>query len=121
MSITGAVDLANCMVDDGMLKDAITAFASLGTNMAHASNCERDLHRWLRDLFSFRLQSYSVDMFLQVTQLLLEIRCSPNDCFKVCRNISAIWGAVVEAFLWRSPKKGDGFLNVVFFLPAATV
>ena len=78
MSVTGAVDLANCMVDDGMLKDAITAFASLGTNMAHASNCERDLHRWFRDLFGFRLQPYCVDMFLQVTQLLLEIRCSPN-------------------------------------------
>ena len=47
MSISGAVDLANSMVVDGMVHDAVESFASLGTSGQHLGNCERDLHRWM--------------------------------------------------------------------------
>ena len=58
ISVTGAVDLANCMLEDGMVNRAVDSFASLGANNRHPSNGERDFHRWLRDLFGFRLQTY---------------------------------------------------------------
>lgn len=69
LSIDGAVDLANCMVEDGMVSSAIDSFASLGTNSKHPSNCERDFHCWLRDLFNFRLQPYTLFMNLQDSRL----------------------------------------------------
>ena len=67
LSVSGAVDLANAMVTDGMVHNAITTFASLGTSGQWSQNCERDMHVWLRDLFGFRLQPYTLLMDLQVT------------------------------------------------------
>ena len=56
---------AQCM--DGPQPEAITAFASLGSFGAKASNQERDLHRWLRNLYNIDLEVYYVEMNLQVT------------------------------------------------------
>lgn len=69
ISISGAIDLSNCMLEDGMVHQAVNSFASLGTNNKFPSNGERDFHRWLHDLFGFRLQPYSIWMNLQDTQL----------------------------------------------------
>ena len=71
ISVTGAVDLANCMLEDGMVNRAVDSFASLGSNNKFPSNGERDFHRWLRDLFGFRLQTYTVWMDLQDAQLYI--------------------------------------------------
>lgn len=67
ISVAGAVSLANSMVDDGMTHKAITTFASLGTNNVHPGNSERDLFRWLRNVFDFSLEPFSVTMHLQET------------------------------------------------------
>lgn len=73
ISICGAVDLANSMVDDGMIHPAIENFATLGSQNQYPANAERDLHRWLRNLFGFRLQPYTVWMNLTETQFLLDV------------------------------------------------
>ena len=73
MSISGAVDLANSMVVDGMVHDALESFASLGTSGQHLGNCERDLHRWTRDLFNFQLHPYTVWMDLQDTCYQIQV------------------------------------------------
>lgn len=69
ISVSGAVDLTNCLLEDGMLHDAVQNFASLGSNAKHLSNTERDFHTWIRDLFGFRLKPYYVSMNLQAAQL----------------------------------------------------
>lgn len=68
LSVSGAVDLANNMVDDGTIHKAVHAFASLGCSGTYPSKCERDLFRWLSSLFGFRLQPYIVPMKLQETR-----------------------------------------------------
>ena len=45
---------------------AVKAFASLGSDTKYGGNLERDLHRWLRGLYGFRLQSYTLTLNLQV-------------------------------------------------------
>ena len=45
---------------------AIRAFSSLGANSEYGGNMERDLHRWLRGLYNFKLQSYTIYLDLQV-------------------------------------------------------
>lgn len=47
--------------------EALSAFASLGTNGSHASNQERDLLRWMKGLWGFKLEPYTVMMDLQVS------------------------------------------------------
>jgi len=69
ISVSGAVSLANSMVDDGMTHKAITAFSSLGTNNQYPANSERDLFRWLRNVFGFKLEPFSVMMDLQETYM----------------------------------------------------
>ena len=45
--------------------EALEAFASLGTSGNHAGNQERDLHRWMSNLWGFSLQTYSISVPLQ--------------------------------------------------------
>lgn len=73
LSIDGAVDIANCMLEDGMANSAIDSFASLGTNSKHASNCERDFQIWLKDVFNVKLQPYTLFMNLQDARLSLSL------------------------------------------------
>lgn len=65
LSIAAAAEISQCNVADGMVNDAIKAFASLGTNGQNPSNYERDLHRWLKSLFGFELRTYTVTMNLE--------------------------------------------------------
>ena len=59
--------LAGEIVSDHQLPhEAIRAFASLGANGKHPQNAERDLHRWLRALYGFKLEPYVLKMSLQV-------------------------------------------------------
>lgn len=61
------MDLAGSMIEDGMGHKAIESFASLGCGGRYLANTERDLFKWLVDLFGFRLQTYTVSIPLQVS------------------------------------------------------
>lgn len=66
LSISAAAGLSQSCLEDGLVHEAVAAFASLGHNGAFPSNYERDLHRWLRALFGFELTTYPVMMNLEV-------------------------------------------------------
>ena len=53
-------DPARAIVSDGLPNEAVQAFASQGTDGRYPSNQERDLHRWLRNLWNFNLEPHSV-------------------------------------------------------------
>ena len=64
---------AACEIAQGVVEDhhqlpngAVKAFASLGANGNHPQNAERDLHRWLRCLYGFQLQTYVLNLDLQI-------------------------------------------------------
>ena len=66
MSAVGAVDLANTFVEECPIPPgALRAFATLGCNNTYPSNCERDLFRFIKSLFGFKLEPYTVEMTLQ--------------------------------------------------------
>ena len=69
ISISAAAELSQCNVQDGMAHGAVKAFASLGTSGKYPSNYERDLHRWLRSLFGFELDTYPCHVNLEATQI----------------------------------------------------
>lgn len=87
LSVIGAVDLANCMIEDGADHEAVCAFSSLGTNGQNPQNCERDLHRWLEGL-GMRLQPYTVTMDLQV--LLITNSVCTLQHGKPCRGFDSL-------------------------------
>jgi len=67
LSINAAVDIASSVVADHEVPHAaIKAFSSLGTSGEHPQNAERDLFRWLRNVFGLRLQPYVITLDLQV-------------------------------------------------------
>ena len=68
-TVAQIADLARALVADGLPHDAIRAFASLGGEGRHASNQERDLRNWLRQLFGFELEPYMVSMTVNAFQL----------------------------------------------------
>lgn len=69
MNVSTAVDLANDVLQDLDLPPAaLRAFASLGASGGHLQNAERDLHRWLKNLFGFTLQPYTIELNLQVAR-----------------------------------------------------
>lgn len=72
-SIATATGLSHCVIADGMTHEALQAFSSLGNHGECPGNYERDMHRWLKRLFNFSLETYSVPMNLQVP-LALTIR-----------------------------------------------
>ena len=65
MSVSGAVSLSTCMVSDGIPNQAVKAFSTLGTDSKFPANAERDLHRWVKGLFGFKLRPYTVKLSLQ--------------------------------------------------------
>ncbi|CAE7918081.1 unnamed protein product [Symbiodinium necroappetens] len=65
-TVASASELARCMVRDGMEHPALEAVASLGNGGRCESNAERDLHRWLKDLYGFELDTYEIAMELAV-------------------------------------------------------
>ncbi len=60
------VSIAQAQCMDGPAVPAVQAFASLGGGSSHPSNEERDLHRWLKNLYQIDLEVYTVRMNLQV-------------------------------------------------------
>lgn len=68
ISVQSATEIAQAVVSDHSVPNpALKAFASLGSSGKHTSNSERDLHRWLKNLYGFRLQSYTIKMDLEAT------------------------------------------------------
>lgn len=65
ISVTGAVDLANSMVEDGWDHKAVSALASMGACNQHPGNNERDFFRWIKDAFNFSVEPLEVTMQLQ--------------------------------------------------------
>lgn len=84
LSVSAAVEIAQGISEDVDLPDgAIKAFASLGSNGDHPQNCERDLHRWLRNLYGFKLEPYKISVELNASCLTLgplSLSCLPV-CF----------------------------------------
>ena len=82
VSVSSAVELAQCVtVDQTLPHEAIRAFSTLGSDGKHPQNAERDLHRWLRSLFGFELQSYTIKLHLQASllgQKVLETFCQKD-------------------------------------------
>ena len=67
ISISGAAGLARSIVaDHDIPHEALKAFSTLGAEGAHDGNCERDLHRWLRNLWNFNLEPYTIRVNLDV-------------------------------------------------------
>ena len=64
--IAEVADMARANVADGVPCEALHCFASLGGGGLHASNTERDLHRWVGSLFGCGLQPYFTPMQLNV-------------------------------------------------------
>ena len=64
-SIATAAGVSHSMVEDGVCHEAIQTFSSLGASGAFPGNYERDLRTWLKNLFNFSLETYSIPMRLQ--------------------------------------------------------
>ena len=64
-NVAHAQSLATAMIRDGIPQEAVAAVASLGSFGAHASNAERDLHRWLRGLYGVTLEPYFIELMLE--------------------------------------------------------
>lgn len=60
-------DLAGANVTDGLPSDALKAFASLGAGGRYEANQERDMHRWLHQIYGVKLETYKVNMNLTVS------------------------------------------------------
>ena len=69
VSVSSAAEVTHCMVGDGFQNEAVRAFSSLGNHGKCPSNYERDFHRWLSNLYEFKLQTYIVPMRLQAYSL----------------------------------------------------
>lgn len=72
ISVTGAVDLANSIIGDGMDHKTVSSLASLGSFNQHPGNNERDLFRWLKEISGISLSPYPVTMNLQVPWALID-------------------------------------------------
>lgn len=73
-NVSTLVSVAQAQAQDGELPEAVKAFASLGCWGKHRSNEERDMHRWLHNLYDRHLEVYHVDM-----ELLAGALCIFND------------------------------------------
>ena len=70
MSVTAACEVAGGVAEDHALPHAaVRAFASLGSEQKHPQNNERDLHRWVKNLYGLQLQPYKVFLDLQMDSL----------------------------------------------------
>lgn len=76
-SIAEVCDLARANVQDGLPSAALEAFSSLGSGGIYEANQERDMHRWLNQLYGVQLTTYKVTMHLTAP------RC---ECFKYVFN-----------------------------------
>lgn len=70
VSVAAAADLSRAHTADhgGNAPPAVLALATLGAGGAHRQNEERDLHRWVKDLYHLGMETYDVKMQLQVSR-----------------------------------------------------
>jgi hypothetical protein len=67
VSVSAACEIADGVTEDHPLPHgAIKAFASLCCDGKHPQNFERDLHRWLKNVFGLDLEPYTIMMDLQI-------------------------------------------------------
>ena len=73
LGISAACDVASSIVEDHAehAHEAIKAFSSLGTEGKRQQNQERDLYRWLKNLYGLRFETYTIELQLQVPLHLL--------------------------------------------------
>ena len=66
-SISAVADLSRaCLSDMGAaVPEAVKAFASLGAWGTHSQNQERDLSRWVHQLYGFTIQTYGAKIDCQ--------------------------------------------------------
>ena len=70
ISVTAACEVAGGVAEDHALPHAaVRAFATLGSEQKHPQNNERDLHRWVKNLYGLQLQPYKVFLDLQMDSL----------------------------------------------------
>ena len=61
-----ATSLARAVISDGLDAPDLKCLASCGSDGRHDSNSERDLHRWLKDMWGLNVQPYPIRLELQV-------------------------------------------------------
>lgn len=66
VDISCATDVARAVLRDGVENETISKLASLGAFGDSQSNAERDLHRWMKNLFGLSLQPYTINVDLKV-------------------------------------------------------
>lgn len=66
-SVATAAAVARSAKLDGLSLKAVEALASLGADGEWTQNQERDLHRWLRGVWNFRLGPYTIQLPLEAS------------------------------------------------------
>ncbi|CAJ1359760.1 unnamed protein product [Effrenium voratum] len=66
VDVSCATEIARAVLRDGVDNEAARKLGSLGAFGSSASNAERDLRRWLSNLFGLRLQPYTVYLDMKV-------------------------------------------------------
>ena len=66
-SISAVADLSRAYLQDSgsLAPDAVKAIASIGNWGVHSQNQERDLHRWVRNLYNIGIQTYEAKIQCQ--------------------------------------------------------
>ena len=78
-NIRTVVSIAQSQALDSPLSGAMADFASLGAGGSATANEERDLHRWLKDLYNVHLEPYTVSMTLQALCPHLRFRLTSSE------------------------------------------
>ena len=60
---------------DGSTHEALLSLASLGNHGRQTANQERDLHRWLKNLWGLELETYGLWLELYATLLRSDLFC----------------------------------------------
>ena len=68
-SVSAVADLSRAMVSDvgSAAPQAVQEFASLGSWGAHQHNQERDLHRWVHQLYGLAIETFEATIQCQAT------------------------------------------------------
>ena len=68
-SVAAVAELSRAYVEDSgdSVPDAVRAIASLGNWGSQTQNQERDLHRWVRNLYNLDIQTYEAKILCQAS------------------------------------------------------
>lgn len=78
-SVSAVADLSRAMVNDvgGAAPQAVQAFASLGSWGANQHNQERDLHRWVHQLYGLAVETFEATIQCQAILALEKKTIAP--------------------------------------------